>query len=172
MGSHHILKCQIGLGDGLDVGEGIRGDGCKYLYEGDVRNKKANGIGVKTYESGFVLYGHFKDGKLCGDWIWKRHAGMDFTEYNQGHILRIIKYDDSNPRHTGLLHQVLARAESVRSLLAKPWSRSTHCYNKFRQFDPVIMTILLCAERLRRQDWKELHPLPCEIVEMILSFAF
>lgn len=32
--------------------------------------------------------------------------GMDFTEYNQGHILRIIKYDDSNPRHTGLMHQV------------------------------------------------------------------
>eukprot|EP00039_Didymoeca_costata_P010967 m.149806 g.149806 ORF g.149806 m.149806 type:complete len:121 (+) comp15019_c2_seq5:318-680(+) len=60
-----MTLCYVGR-DGVDIGTGTRKDGMAYRYSGEVKNRRAEGVGVQvTHEGRHTYYGHFQDGKLC-----------------------------------------------------------------------------------------------------------
>eukprot|EP00039_Didymoeca_costata_P022053 m.3606 g.3606 ORF g.3606 m.3606 type:complete len:128 (+) comp2794_c0_seq1:242-625(+) len=106
--TYHVLTCYVGSGEGLDVGEAVNSDGWHYKYEGNVRNHKPNGIGVRMYENGNVEYGHFRDGRYDGgDIIINTAKGPKlFATWENGGFKQLAPFDTSNTRHASVLSRV------------------------------------------------------------------
>eukprot|EP00039_Didymoeca_costata_P023416 m.348272 g.348272 ORF g.348272 m.348272 type:complete len:258 (+) comp36311_c0_seq1:223-996(+) len=122
-GSQNILKYVSSDGSGHDVGIGLSELNSPYTYAGNVRNFKAHGVGVKTYPSGYVLYGHFHDG-LCrgGDAILQFPTGvMYFHEWKNGTYYQ-KNYSEKITRHNNVMRAaqeqaVIARQKFINKVL-------------------------------------------------------
>eukprot|EP00039_Didymoeca_costata_P005200 m.79358 g.79358 ORF g.79358 m.79358 type:complete len:221 (+) comp12712_c0_seq2:239-901(+) len=166
------MVCQIGV-DGLDVSEGTTALGTKFQYEGEVRNAKPNGLGIRRYEGGTVRYGYFKDGEIGGDTIMSHADGAVFwpwdSERKKSKDVEI--FDKRISRHSKLLSLAKEKASAARSLAALPWSPKTHHYNKYKQLHDIVMVVLLCAQRIRKSgSMGQLPNLPAELWQIILCF--
>eukprot|EP00039_Didymoeca_costata_P003663 m.68978 g.68978 ORF g.68978 m.68978 type:complete len:366 (+) comp12016_c0_seq1:233-1330(+) len=136
----HVLKCEGPAGDGPNVGVAIDGSWYRYKWEGDVRDGKPNGMGVKTYldegYEGKKEYGEFKDGYPCGLIIeWDKDAiecrdDLDEDDVNGDWDIPVVEvyhcengwttkrdvYDSTYHPHKALMEKVQKVAAAARKV--------------------------------------------------------
>eukprot|EP00039_Didymoeca_costata_P005507 m.82040 g.82040 ORF g.82040 m.82040 type:complete len:198 (-) comp12850_c0_seq2:164-757(-) len=178
-----LLQLEGPPNDGVNIGTAVNVGGIEYRWEGDVKNKFANGFGKQTILSGNykggVIYGEFKDGFVWGNQISKDPDGeMFFRGYEKGRWKRADDfYNNNNAIHKATLDKAEEKSAAAHALVCVPWSRKTNHFGKWKPKQAMIETVLLLGERLHRrligsrsQSPTLLHALPVEIWEMIIRF--
>eukprot|EP00039_Didymoeca_costata_P016434 m.295527 g.295527 ORF g.295527 m.295527 type:complete len:190 (+) comp16393_c6_seq24:213-782(+) len=166
--AHKTVKtCCVGK-DGPDVATGANWEGYMYIYEGYLKNRQPSGPGIRRWENGQVDYGHlFIEGDVEYPYLRKSSAdGKIQCLDGQGGKL----FEREDKLYDYVMEKAHEAAAKARALSYQPWSRHTHYFVKFEPMHDMVMTALLCAERLRRTD-SDLGELPVEIWEMIFTFA-
>eukprot|EP00039_Didymoeca_costata_P005357 m.80807 g.80807 ORF g.80807 m.80807 type:complete len:304 (+) comp12782_c0_seq1:397-1308(+) len=165
----NVLHCEINKkGSGLDVGRAFDTALEPYTYEGQVKNSLAHGLGQQTYDDGRVFVGTFQDGVLGGGncmcfqndigWFmtWKDGAfgsPVPLSQISDNSLITEVK-------------QASTQVELAKQVVRTAWSPFTNYWNKYKAYQDVIMTVMLCAQRLRKKGGKSL---PQDVLIVILS---
>eukprot|EP00039_Didymoeca_costata_P010904 m.148558 g.148558 ORF g.148558 m.148558 type:complete len:215 (+) comp15000_c0_seq11:255-899(+) len=195
------LECKIGCHEGLDVGNGVDRFGLRYTYQGNVYNNRAHGVGVLTYEDGDQYLGPFEHGTISGGIAFYHKLSNMYMikEGDPNRLFRNVEFNRRNPIHVNTVQTALESASLAQRMVDQPWSRTINHFNKYRNSQGLIFTILLCGERLQQRmnhvsqtcaavgiltfckvsklyDMQIFHagnvlePLPSELWELIISY--
>eukprot|EP00039_Didymoeca_costata_P004132 m.71529 g.71529 ORF g.71529 m.71529 type:complete len:138 (+) comp12254_c0_seq1:219-632(+) len=130
------MDCSVGK-DGPDTGTGFDIHGHKYTFQGIVRNRKPNGLGVKIHEDGYVFYGNFKDGKVQVPFIQNDFGSMWYFGNGFSEL-----YDSRNPSHCELKLSVRVMLPTLCSLVTAFFGRTKCCCcsKKHDQVGDIMLT--------------------------------
>eukprot|EP00039_Didymoeca_costata_P020582 m.341772 g.341772 ORF g.341772 m.341772 type:complete len:173 (+) comp20491_c0_seq1:348-866(+) len=159
------FEWKLGGQGGVDIG--MRDDG---TYKGQVKEGKRHGWGTMLYNDGDRVFGEFCDDEH------KRYVERVSKVYiyvkPRMHRPREFFYEPYQPRngeHRAVIQKAKEMEVKAKLAVQQPWSRRTNHHNVFKRFQPAIMSILLCAERLRKNCRAGIpQALPAEMWEIIL----
>eukprot|EP00039_Didymoeca_costata_P029940 m.27141 g.27141 ORF g.27141 m.27141 type:complete len:362 (+) comp7866_c0_seq2:354-1439(+) len=152
------------------LGESLYRNGS--IYCGEFTNGKKGGYGEVISADGASFIGEYNGDKRHGKGIVRHVNGLLFYEIRRnGRLQSSLPFDIKNPIHLETLKELAQKTRKARQLSLRPWSRHINHYWKYREYQEVLRTVLLCGERMRRRSTGP-RPIPSEIWEMILAFFF